>query len=379
MRHLRNSLALPLPNPFRLLIVSVCIGALLALSTYGLLSLSAGAEIRQSEQHLSDSNTADFDTSLVGQSFQSRHTNLARIDVQASSFNHLPASGQVRLLAGDGLSGTIIYSNTLDTVSFAANPYLQVEFPPIAASQNTTYTLTFETPGQPLRTAFALRYNSFDALSAGTMYTDGGPGEGDLVITTYYQYGPADAAADFVDTVTGSTLKAVAWLLLLLLPGLALLAWLPSRLTAGQRVLAAPAVTLLALPVFFLVTRAVGLPLGSIGMWILLIICAVALVVSVVRRETALRFPAFRAAECRVLVAARSDVRGDLIRALLAVTRPPFRHGPRCLSSHAHLGDVPAKRRYSLQLRALCAARLLHLSLRLSQPCSVDRVADLHY
>jgi hypothetical protein len=59
--------------------------------------------------------------------------------------------------------------------------------------------------------------------------------------------------------------------------------WLPGGLSAGQRVLAAPGLTLLALPVLYLVTRAVGLPFGAVGLWLVLAVAAGAIVWAVVR------------------------------------------------------------------------------------------------
>src|SRR5206468_1585846 len=83
----------------------------------------------------------------------------------------------------------------------------------------------------------------------------------------------------------------MVWVLLLMLPGLALLMWLPGRLDLGQRVIAAPAVTILALPVFFLVTRAVSLPVGEAAMWLLLAICLVAVAGAALRGGWKLAVP----------------------------------------------------------------------------------------
>ncbi len=69
----------------------------------------------------------------------------------------------------------------------------------------------------------------------------------------------------------------LCWLLVLVLPGLTLLVWLPNRLSPGQRILAAPCLSALALPVFYLLMRAVGIRLGDAGIWALVVLCVLAL------------------------------------------------------------------------------------------------------
>lgn len=298
LRALRARFIAPLSGPVRLAIVLLMSAALVAISIVSIISLSGGVESRSLEQHLFDSRTDDLNTSLVGQSFRSHRANLSRIDLQLQSIApRLPHSGKIQLLKGDGLSGQPIYSAPLDSASFANNPYLTISFPPIAASEGMTYTLTLETPGAPLSATLGINYNSFDALSSGKMYTDAGAGDGDLVISAYYHYTPADTLTDLGGALANNAFLILCWVLLLFLPGLALLAWIPSRLSAGQRLLAAPGVTALALPVFFLVTRSIGLPFGGPGMWLMLVVAAVALGAALVRNRPSLNVRALRPAD----------------------------------------------------------------------------------
>ena len=109
------------------------------------------------------------------------------------------------------------------------------------------------------------------------MYTDDGPSQGDMVLAAYYRYGPADFLGDIASSVSGHAPELFVWLLLLLLPGLALLLWLPGGLNGGQALLAAPGLTALILPVLLLVLRVVGLPLGGLGMWLVLLLSALAI------------------------------------------------------------------------------------------------------
>jgi hypothetical protein len=250
---------------------------LLLLLVLALSTLLSGTYVRSLEQSLYDSDTGSSPSSLMAQSFLSTRPNLSRIDLQLSSFPNLSGDGEIRLLTGDGTTGPVVYSAPLSAGSFAHDPYLSIAFPPIASSAGVTYTLVLQTPGYPLASALALRYNSFDVLSAGQMYTDAGPAQGDLVLSAYYHYGLPDLLADLATAISAHALEILAWLLLLLLPGLALLFWLPAGLNGGQILLAAPGLTALTLPLLVLVLRVVGLPLGSVGVWLLLLLSALAI------------------------------------------------------------------------------------------------------
>ncbi|MBF6613129.1 MAG: hypothetical protein IVW55_08380 [Chloroflexi bacterium] len=252
---------------------------LLAMLVWGALSLNKGLELRSFEQNLQDSTTQELDTTLVGQSFLSPRANLSAIQLQLSNFPALQSPGRIRLLSGDGLSGSPVYSASLASASFATNPYLTITFPPVASSAGQTYTLVLDSPGQPLKSLVSARYNSFDALSSGTMYTDAGPAPGDLTMTVGYHYGLETLWGDIVKTATGEIALILSWILLLLLPGSALLLWLPNSLTGGQRFLAAPAVSVLSIPIFLLVTRALGIRLGTVAIWLVLALCVVAIAV----------------------------------------------------------------------------------------------------
>jgi hypothetical protein len=236
------------------------------------LALWVGTQVRSLEQSLYDSDTGSSTSTLLGQSFFSSRDNLDRIDVQLSAFPNLTGNGEIRLLQGDGTTGPVVYSAPLNSASFAHDPFLSFEFPPIATSAGVTYTLVLQTPGSPLKSALTARYNSFDVLSSGLMYTDDGPLQGDMVLAAYYRYGPGDFLGDIASSVSGHAPEMFVWLLLLLLPGLALLLWLPGGLNGGQALLAAPGLTALVLPVLLLVLRVVGLPLGGLGMWLVLLL-----------------------------------------------------------------------------------------------------------
>ncbi len=266
----------PLPRPVRALLLWLTPVLLLLAGLGALFSLSNGIELRTLEQHQYDADTTTSTTTLVAQSFLVARNNLDRIDMQLATRPNLSAPGEVRLLEGDGVSGRVLYSAPFRSTSFARDPFLTVAFPPISNSEGMAYTLVFQAPDRPLTQAFAVRYNSFDMLSSGSMYTDDGPQDGDLVISAYYRYEATDLLGDILATLSGALFPLLAWIALLFLPGLALLSWIPSGFNRGQSVLAAPALTALVLPVFLLVMKASGLPIGALGLWLIVLISAIA-------------------------------------------------------------------------------------------------------
>jgi hypothetical protein len=248
------------------------------------LAFAVGQDMRGLELHQSGAVTAALDTSLVAQSFRFPRAGLSRVDVVVDA-REPGAAGEYRLVEGDGPGGRVIASVPLSSADYSNNPFLTLSFPPIEASRDVTYTVVLETPGQPLARSISVRYLPYDGLSAGTMYSDDGPVDADLSFAAYYRYTPATLLADVSEVIGTSLLPALGWIALLLLPGLAMLMWLPGNLDTGQRVVAAPAVTLLSLPVFYLVIRAVGLPFGTPGVWALLVLSAGAIVWGLVRQR----------------------------------------------------------------------------------------------
>ena len=292
---LRALVRQPLPRPVVLALMTAGIIGLLALTIFSATSLSHGVELRAFEQHLNDQSTDGTDTHLIAQSFRSDHPNLNEVALQVSSIGGMAPDSQFMLVKGDGPSGEVLYRGKLSDASFANNPFLSFRFPAVAASEGVTYTLVLTSPTSPLSNNVGLLYSSFDSLSSGRMYTDDGAQRGDLVISTFFHYGAAEWLSDVGQSATSGLWPLLVWVLLLLLPGMALLVWLPSSFTVGQRVLAAPAVTLLALPVFFLFTRAISVSLGSVSMWLLLLICLLAILAAMVRRGQAIKPPRLEA------------------------------------------------------------------------------------
>lgn len=271
-------LSLPAPRYLRSAVVATLVVVLLGAAAWASIIVAGGVNLRAFEQHRSDGDTSAFNASSLAQSFVSPRDGLSQIDLEMSSAPDLKGAGRIKLVKGDGTGGQAIYDSPLGSASFAKNPFLSITFQPVAHSRGITYTLVLETPGIPAASALSVRYNSFDALSSGRFYADGRPQRGDLSLAAYYRYTPATFISDAGDVLGRNGLLALSWLLLLMAPGMALLLWLPNGLSMGQRIVAAPGVSALALPVLMLLARSLFLRLGTASMWAIVLVSLAACV-----------------------------------------------------------------------------------------------------
>ena len=263
----------PPPRPLWLALMLAVIGALVVAAWLALGQVAKGVEPRAFEQHRSDSGTEGLGGSLVAQSFRSPRDNLSRVDFELSFIGPRLPDGAFKLVEGDGTGGRTLHTAPLDSSKVVNNVYLSYSFPPIAASGGQTYTVVLDAPNRELGEAVGLRYNSFDTLSSGQLYTQGGSQAGDLAFTARYSYGALSIVGDVVTALTSDLWLVIAWLAALVLPGLTLLTWLPNRLQGGQRLLASVGVSALLWPVLFLLTRAVGVGVNGFALWVLLMVC----------------------------------------------------------------------------------------------------------
>lgn len=267
---------------------------------WGAASLAGGVDLRLVQQRNGNSGTQNLASSFVAQSFYVTRPNLDRVDLQMTVVPVLTVDGTVRLLQGDGLGGREVYRAPLSATRFTEGLYQTVQFPPQPDSQGRTYTLVLETPGTSLGSAIGVSYNTTDVLSGGSMYTNEGkgkPGAGDLSLSLFYRYDLATLGEDILRVLNEARRLVLSPLLLLLLPGLALLVWLPNTLTPGQRLIAAPGLTALSLPIFFLVTRALSIRIEGAIMWGLLALCALLVLAGAWRSRSALNVRALKSAD----------------------------------------------------------------------------------
>jgi len=127
--------------------------------------------------------------------------------------------------------------------------------------------------------AFGVVYSPQDNYSGGQLYVDGQPHEGDLSFHATYRYNLWQGLADAAGILIANLWVLICALLLYILPGRALLALLPrGTLNFAQRIIAAPFLTLAALPLLLLWLKPTGLLLGGWQMWVILIVSAAVIV-----------------------------------------------------------------------------------------------------
>ena len=270
---------LPLSQP----LILAFFGVLLSVAVWAVFTLVGGVDFRDIEQSIDDGDPGKLKTPILAQSFVSPHDNLSRVELQLASpiTQTLPADMRAMLVRGEGLDNLSLGETVFGISKLIDEPgglYLSVSFPPIPDSRGVTYTFMLSTPGYSVNSILRPAWSTADALSSGAMYTEDGAQAGDLGITTYYRYTFATLVGDVGAAIAGHLPAVLVWLALLLLPGMALLMWLPNSLNAGQRLLAAPALSALLLPVIFLLASIIDLPIGRNKLWGLLALCALAVV-----------------------------------------------------------------------------------------------------
>jgi hypothetical protein len=280
----------PLSPRARIALMVAVLAGLLVAGWLALGYAARGVEPRAFEQHRSNAGTELLPGTTIAQSFRSPRDGLSRLDFEMNFSGVLPPDGTFSLREGDGLEGRAVYTAPLTAGKTVQNIYLSYSFPPISNSGGMTYTAVLRAPGD-LGERIGLRYNSFDTFSSGRLYSSGGPQEGDLAFAARYTYTVTDIVGDLLVVFTRDLPVLIAWLAALILPGLALLTWLPNRLQGGQRWIAVPGVSALLWPVFFLVTRAVGFGVNGLTLWFLMLICAVLVVAKPLLSKQPLVFP----------------------------------------------------------------------------------------
>jgi hypothetical protein len=255
---------------------------LVVAAVWAIWSIAGGIEFRTFEQHIHGGDPGALNSPTVAQSFQSPAGDMHRIEIELAGAvpKSLPQDAQVKLLEGDGLQGRPIYEAPLSAaqvISSAGTGYLSISFPAQADSAGKMYTLALVMPGSPVNSFIQPGYSPTDALSPGRLYTAAGAQPGDLAIATYSAYSLSALLSDVGGAIGDQWLLVLAWLLWLVLPGLALLAWVPNNLSAGQRLLAAPGVMALTWPLLLLFVSLVGFTFSTGRMWVLVAICALAL------------------------------------------------------------------------------------------------------
>ncbi|MDQ2809609.1 MAG: hypothetical protein M3Z04_22270 [Chloroflexota bacterium] len=220
----------------------------------------------------------------VGQSFRATQANLHAVAVRLVSPPNVSAGAVFRLATS--ADGSALRTVPLTQADWGTNPYLTVNFPPLPDSAGQLYWAEFSAPAVPISTTLVARMSDFDSYSAGAATLDGqAQRTGDLTFRTFYSAGPLDLLGDAGRGLADNAGFALAALLFLLLPGGALLQWtsLLTRtvaapgLSGGQRLLAAPGVSLLVWPVLLLAAHLTHITMSGPRLWAGLALAGLAL------------------------------------------------------------------------------------------------------
>ena len=209
-----------------------------------------------------------------GQTFRALHANLHAVAVRLVSPPHPSAQAVFRLAATP--DGPPLRTVAVSAADWATNPYLTVTFPPVPDSAGQSYWVEFSEPDVPLSTTLVAHMSDFDSYSSGTALLDGQPQRSsDLTFRLFYSAGPGDLLGDALRGVADNAGFALAALLFVLLPGGAVLQWInlltrnaaAPGLSRGQRILAAPGLSLLLWPVVLLAAHLAHLTMSGPRLW----------------------------------------------------------------------------------------------------------------
>jgi len=253
-----------------LLAIAAAVAALLLIVAF-----SQSVSLREVDQHHPDPDDPPGPpltaTTSIAQSLTITHDRFETFDFRAAQ-PQLVYSGRVnlRLLQG-GADG-----NPLNVKLIPSGGRVVFGIPDLPPAGQYYLELTGTTADL---STFGVVYSPQDNYSGGQLYVDGQPHDGDLSFHATYRYNLWQGLADAAGILFANLWVLICALLLYILPGRALLALLPrGTLNFAQRIIAAPFLTLAALPLLLLWLKQTGLLLGGWQMWVILIASAAVIV-----------------------------------------------------------------------------------------------------
>ncbi len=212
----------------------------------------------------------------LGQTFISRRAGLRRIEFLAVVYEPFEAPARAHMcldLERPDDPSAPVATACLPVAGIEHNQTLTFHLPPQAYSRGATYRLT-------LRCDHALGLSVWltegEAYAGGEAWEDDTPRQGDLYFRTYHDYSLTNALTEAAAGLGRRAWPIAATLLMLLVPGAAILALLPARprLEPIVAMSAAAALSLAFWPLLLLWTTTVGLRLGPLGAWAAVVVLA---------------------------------------------------------------------------------------------------------
>ncbi len=252
-------------NPYKLTI-AIGLAILLALLITQKLQ---NDQIELNQPNASQTLTRKFST--VGQTFVASEAGLQGIALKGHAATRCedkasPCPSIILHLRASPTATTDLRQATASLAALTANKWLRFSFEPLPASRLTTYYFFIEPPA----TAGTLYYGPAESYLDGAMLLNGQPQEGQL--TFYTVYNRIWIARTILGKIGAAIPASIAIMLLLILPGGALLAWLrPQTETDSFGWLTiAMGISLALFPMLFLLNRVVNGRLSSPIIWGLL-------------------------------------------------------------------------------------------------------------
>ena len=246
------------------------------------LSVNPSRERRDVSQERLDTATPPLESGmLVGQTFLSRHANLVAIELLLVRFKpetEIDPSAKLILTLehlGHPDTPTEPVTSELSASSLQHNQRIRFSFSPQPNSENAHYLFTVQCERASTLGVWSA---GDDAYAQGKKWWNGSAGEGDLVFSTHYKYHLSDALVDAERALSRYAGQVPALFVLLFMPGLALLLWVPAprRLDLGTFLALSLALSMAFWPLLLLWGTVVGARLSSGGTSLVVVLLPIA-------------------------------------------------------------------------------------------------------
>lgn len=216
----------------------------------------------------------------LGQTFFSRHAGLKAVELLLVAYDpsRIPPPSRYVVLTLERTDKPELppVRSQVEALGLQHNQRVRLDFDPLPDSRNAAYRLTVRCDGD---FDLSLWHTSSDAYAYGEMLENGVPQAGDLWFVTYYDYRLTEVLRDAGRLAARYGRFLPALLVLLVLPGLALMLWLkpwPRALVGsasdapnpGLAIFLAMALSVAVWPVLLLWASLAGLSLAGGGAWV---------------------------------------------------------------------------------------------------------------
>lgn len=207
----------------------------------------------------------------IGQTFVAHHDGLDGVELALKAAGEDPLPPLEVSLRSGPLDPQALVQGMAASDAQTADDWVRVDLPALPDSHGERFYLEVTWP----QGSVFIPLGPGDAYQEGAAYLDGQAQEAQLVFRLTYDRGAA--ALGLLQRLVTSLPGGVVAILLLVLPGLALTAWLlpAGAVDVAGRLILSVGLSATLFPLVLLVARALGGPrLGPAGVWLLLITCA---------------------------------------------------------------------------------------------------------